>query len=422
MKNQSSRGQKQLGLGRIVMLSSIMFLLGCNGAVKFTSPVQLTSDSASVDFPVVPDPGVVVPDPEEPTEPPETPTPPVVVDPPVTPPVVVEPPPAQLPTPPVVVAPPPFQPPVPPVLVEPPVSPPVVIEPPVIPPVVVEPPAEVEPPVVSPPSYEFKSGICASEGTTPVTSCMTCQTPSVGESNSLSHKAEQLLEIMTLSCPIPNKSEPDHYVAPTKKELLQMLHRCTPEAYQDTVASEEQSRVLQQLLDPVNSSLRQKMFKGLWYHLPQHKSFETYFGLEIHEAVQVMCYHKYNVKSVHDLGGQLLPAEYFEAPVPWLYQMPAEYEFANRQIRPELYHCMMESLAYPINKFPDPSEIQCRYETLRGPFGERMEAQIENWLNQGFKVGVDVPESGLCKDVTDLEQIKDLHDNVLAGAYVCEVR
>ncbi|MBS1970958.1 MAG: hypothetical protein JSU04_11660 [Bdellovibrionales bacterium] len=105
----------------------------------------------------------------------------------------------------------------------------------------------------------------------------------------LSGKAKKLAAIMTMACPIYNKSYPQPYVAPTAAEIWTHLTSCTPERYPETPTTTAQQKTLDQLLNTQDPSLRVKMFKRLWYTPEFSDHFEFYFGLEIKEAVQLFC-------------------------------------------------------------------------------------------------------------------------------------
>lgn len=108
----------------------------------------------------------------------------------------------------------------------------------------------------------------------------------------LSGKAKKLAAIMTMSCPIYNKSYSDYqqpYVAPTAAEVWTHLTSCTPERYPETPVTSAQQKTLDQLLNTQDPLLRVKMFKRLWYTPEFSDYFEYYFGLEIKEAVQIFC-------------------------------------------------------------------------------------------------------------------------------------
>lgn len=109
------------------------------------------------------------------------------------------------------------------------------------------------------------------------------------ESDELSSKAKKLAAIMTMSCPIYNKSYPRDYVAPSAAEVKSHLKACTPVLYPETPTTTPQQQTLDRLLNTQDPALQVKMFKRLWYRPEFSDHFELYFGIEVKEAVQVFC-------------------------------------------------------------------------------------------------------------------------------------
>lgn len=308
-----------LHLSRLLLVGAILLAqTACTNDVAFGPAAQNDRGSSSSPDPVNPDDPPVVPDqPTEPadpddqtpppTNPPQDPTQPPYDDnnpdiPPVDPPPVdpppVEPPPVEPPPP---VTPPPVLPPPPPPYV-PPVTPP-----PVLPP----PPPPFEPPVTPPPA---------------------------GDDWDLSSKAKKLIRIMYQACQEKNRSEPKGYVAPTRAELESRLRACTPEIYPDTVMTPAEVETIGSLLRG-EKHLYKHMFSGLWYRPPYSDQIDTYFGLGVAEAVQILCY-----KEIPALTGNLLTYEMWQEwhdKFFWEWPERVQNEFnALQHVRSGLMQCL----------------------------------------------------------------------------------
>ena len=327
---------------------------------------------------------------------------------PVDPPVVVTPKPPTPPTPPVVVTP-PSPPPTPPVVVTPPAPPVVVVPPPVVPPVVV-----IPKPVQS-------SGVCKSDSSTQLLSCMKCVIPANPPVvPQLSEKGNSLLTILTAGCSVSNKSAPKNYVPPTRDELLARMNRLSPTLYPDTVMSADQKKAISDLKsDP---KMQQKLFGGLWYHPPYSDSFETYFGVSIGEVVTNICYNPKGITPDHRQPLQsagYVNCQYSSDPFN-CHEQP-DYVKAN-VYRDQLHNGMIESINNPYVAPAPIATKKCAWESFAGDYEQGGEETIARWLVSNYKVGIEISNlGGKCEAVTSLPSGSNKpRGPVKISGYVCK--
>jgi hypothetical protein len=287
-----------------------------------------------------------------------------------------------------------------------------------IPSVIVDPPPVVEPPPVNPPGpepvYSKTSGACAADSSTAVLSCLQCEVPPLpAVEPPMSLKARQLLHIMTQACGIYNKSYDSSYVAPEAAAHLAKLNRCSPDAYKDTAPTKAQANLLDRLTSN-DAALYNKMFGGLWYQPPYSDNFETYFGVEVREAVQVFC-----TQNNPNFTGNLYPIAWYQADDPSRVVIPKAYVNGNIY-RSELKACLNESVNNPWKPTgPNPVQKVCNFETLTGESGDKINTQVSEWLAAGYKVGADVKNQGLCLSVTQVDQLSSYQGELSVGGYRC---
>lgn len=149
-----------------------------------------------------------------------------------------------------------------------------------------------DPPPVSPvTNFKVTNGACASDSSTQVLSCLKCEVPAVApQPPQLSAKAQALLDIMTLSCQVSNKSDLNNF-RPTRAMILNKLNRASEANYPETTRTSQMALVIEGLSNPTDDSLRKTMFGGLWYQPPYSDAFETYFGLTTQEAKSTFCWN-----------------------------------------------------------------------------------------------------------------------------------
>lgn len=264
-------------------------------------------------------------------------------------------------------------------------------------------------------AHNKTQGNCAADSSTSVASCVQCQVPVLPPPEPpMSLKAKQLMNIMTTVCPI--NAARYGYASPTLADHKAKLNRCTTSIYPDSTPDAGQNDVVQRLLNG-DTALQKKMFTGLWYTPPYSDYFETYFGLEVGQAIQVFC-----EQSVPNISGMLMPS--MTAPNPYgpAYnpgdKIPDMYVKANNY-RDGLATCIAQSKTYPWQPGPQPAAKVCTYETIDGVNDDKVAAQVASWLEGGYTVGADLKNMSICLSVKSLSDIQGYQGEINAGAYIC---
>lgn len=280
-------------------------------------------------------------------------------------------------------------------------------------------PDPVTPPIVVPdPVFTKTQGACAADSSTSVVSCLKCEIPALPPVEPpMSLKARQLMTIMTAVCPLNNAATGNKYVTPTLDTHKAKLNRCSPLVYADSTPDAGQNDVVQRLLNN-DILLQKKMFTGLWYQPPYSDYFETYFGLEVGEAIKVFC-----MQSTETLSGWLVPSMTMANPYGPVYEagdaLPAMYITANGY-RDGLSACMPQSKYNPWKPSAPPVAKTCTYETLSGDAGDKVNAQVSAWLTAGYTIGADLKSQGICSSVKSLNDIQSYQGPITVGAYICK--
>jgi hypothetical protein len=240
-----------------------------------------------------------------------------------------------------------------------------------------QPPPLIAEPIAKP---VLNAGTCSVGTGQQVLSCLECaSTPDIPAPPILSRKGQELWDIMTVACSIPNKSDPVGYQAPSRQQLLTRLIQCSPTLYPDTAFESTQAKTIHALLtDPV---AQEKAFRYLYYNSAS-TDFETYFGLEISEARYTFCR---GISSINNNG--IYPIEYWNA---WYddrpYELPGIWKRAQ-PIRNNLRNCMRESLINPNVERPTGTPgVQCRFETAEGEMSQEIVSQANEWAKAGHSV------------------------------------
>lgn len=270
-------------------------------------------------------------------------------------------------------------------------------------------------PVIPPsPQLTKSSGACASDSSTNLTSCLKCQVPDVPpQEPPMSEKAKSLYGIMTKACHYLAQKSPKTYSYLDDKKFLIYLNRCSATSYPDTKLSALQQSVITDLNNENTDTLRKKMFGGLWYQPPYSTAFETYFGLEVGEAVALLCQEQL------PLQGRLLDAGYWQSEDRWNYQLPPEYVTAN-QYRSELIRCMSQSVHFPWTPGPEASPKKCKFEVIEGVVNEDYKSELKKWLQNEWKIGIENTKHGLCQEMKDISDVANLQGDLKSVAYYCE--
>ena len=289
------------------------------------------------------------------------------------------------------------------------------IEIPNVTPVPVPPPPAVEVPEVPlpviPPALQLKAGTCSVQGEKVLT-CLDCQsTADIPAPPILSRKAQELWDIMTVACSIPNKSDPVGYVAPTREQLLNRLVQCSPTAYPDTAFVNTQKITIEALL--TNAIAQKAAFGGLYYNAAS-TDFETYFGLDIGEARYTYC----RGQRTFNMGG-VYPKEYYDSLYDGTYYQLPQYWVRAQKIREDLRGCMAKSLSDPnVTRPPATPGVTCTYETAEGEMSSLIVEQAQKWLDLNQPVYFE--GFNMCGEMDYPESLLDQRGPVKIATKVCQ--
>lgn len=296
------------------------------------------------------------------------------------------------------------------------------------PPVVVPPPPTPEPTPTPPPPpppeppapvSKISNGVCADDSSTSVLSCLKCDVPlNPPAPPQLSRKGQALVDGMAMGCEIRNSSDPVGYRPPTRAEILARLNRLSPTLYPDTAMTGLQRTVVNGLVDTDNSTMRNRLFSGLWYQPPFSDAFETYFGISNAEARYLLCYGSsstFGLTSKSYLHSKAyLDCTYTSGSC----QESAAYVTANTY-RDQLQGAMVESINNPyVPPPPTPSKV-CTWQKYEGNDPALARQKIAEWTAAGYSVGFAVIEgsgAGYC-GITLPDSLTD--KTVEIGAYIC---
>lgn len=277
-------------------------------------------------------------------------------------------------------------------------------------------------PQPEPPKPVQQSGRCADDSSTQLLSCLTCEVPMTPPAPpQFSEKGQNLIDVMSLGCSVPNKSAPKNYVPPTRDELLARLSRLSPTLYPDSTKSQAQAELIQNLLN--NPQFLQKIFSGQWYKPPYSTAFETYFGLSLSEAVYSICYQDPNSTFSPGSTSEIHSKEYIDC----MYNVGSgcrektDYIAANKY-RNDLRHAWLESIRNPyVKPAPTPSKT-CYWENYSGLYGSLAEDALKQWFQKGYKVGIEIESlAGRCEMLTTLPTGSSIpRGNVKMAGYYCK--
>ncbi len=266
-----------------------------------------------------------------------------------------------------------------------------------------EPPVAAKGPVMS-------KGVCASDSSTKLLSCMNCVVPQLPPPMpQFSKKGEALFEIMTAACQVPNGSDPQGYKSPTRADLLRRMNRLSPVLYPDSAMNDIQVSTISSLLN--DPAAVKKMFGGIYYSgvNPTTTAFETYFGIETIEARYTFCYaggtngsdegssgtfNRYNSTPLQ--SKKYIDCVYTADPT-YCRETP-EYITANTYRR-ELRNGMNESINNPYKPTAPGVQSTCAWEKFEGKTGDAANEQVRTWLQGGFTIGGDIPARRMCAQI-----------------------
>lgn len=240
----------------------------------------------------------------------------------------------------------------------------------------------------------YKHGECTKDPYQ-VVSCMNCQIDQRPLATPLSEKATRLLKIMELGCAIRHKSDPKNYHVPSRAEILKYVNRATEAMYPDSPMTKSQKKHIDKWLNNDGKYLK-RLFSGPWYNPPYTDDFETYFGLEAHEARYMFCFEQpretFSLESVTMLrSSKYIDCIYNDGFTFNCRELP-EYVKAN-EYRTQLLDSIIYSLSDPANDQELVPSNKCRWETITGNYDSKMEAMVNQWKMAGYQLAVSY-ESG----------------------------
>ncbi|MBC7466758.1 MAG: hypothetical protein H7256_12265 [Bdellovibrio sp.] len=295
---------------------------------------------------------------------------------------------------------------------------------PVPPPVVVIPPVVTLPVVPPAPTYSSKltNGLCQSDSSTQVLSCLKCDVPQVVGKPQLGAKAQALHDIMVLACSVSNKSDANNF-RPTEAMILNKLNRASEENYPDSKRTANMALTIAGLTNPNDDSLRQKVFGGLWYKPPYSTAFETYFGMTTQEAKSTFCYDGDKMNGVVTGVSGLYSKEFMDCQYTdqWYNCKETPAYIAAYGYRARLEKSLKLGVTNPYSKpVPDPQKV-CSWEKFEGDDMTAALKQLKTWVTAGRKVSMNVVNSagvGSCGLANEAALVTGV--TVQMATYVCK--
>ncbi len=277
-------------------------------------------------------------------------------------------------------------------------------------------------PVVPISNFKLSNGVCNQDSSTNVLSCLKCNVPQIKQTPQLSVKAQALVDVMLLACPIPNKSDLTAY-KPTQAQLINKLNRGSEMLYPETTRTSLMSLVIQGLTNPNDASLRQKMFGGLWYKPPYSDAFETYFGLTVQEAVSTFCWDgNKDTPKITGVSG-LYSKEWLDCQYgsqPFSCQELPSYVLALGY-RSQLQNVLSLSITNPyVSPIPDPQK-KCTWDKFEGNNIVEAKKQFKKWLAEGRKLSMEIKSPagvGSCGIADEKSLVEGA--TVTIASYICQ--
>lgn len=275
------------------------------------------------------------------------------------------------------------------------------------------------------PTYSSKvsNGLCNQDSSTKVLSCLNCEVPQVKPTPQLSVKAQALVDAMFLACQIPNKSDRNNF-RPTKEMLINKMNRGSQLLYPETARTSQMTLVIEGLTNTADSSLRQRMFGGLWYRPPFSDAFETYFGLTVQEAKSTFCWDgDVQTPKITGVSGlyskKWLDCQYGSNPTN-CQELP-EYVLALNY-RNQIQDVLTKSIDQPyLPPTPNPSKT-CSWDKFEGNDVVAAKIQLKKWRAEGRqKLKVEIVKAdgaGLCGDADDSAFV--VGSKIVIASYVCQ--
>jgi hypothetical protein len=236
-----------------------------------------------------------------------------------------------------------------------------------------------------------------------ISSCLACDysvpTPPPWQPST---KAEKLAQIQYLSCPIQNKSDSPYKRIITQLEAVSKIQACSAALYPETAMSSAQAATIDALLG-TDSSMRTKLYGGLYYQPPYSDHFEQYFGVYHADIRRVFCDGE---DPATVLAAPLFTKEYSDYCYGQNMCDPSMWPKAARDrwnavqaIRNQLRSCMTASASLPaltrLPGEPDPATQtkKCSWKKFDGLYELGGQAELDSMLNQGYTVSLETGNS-----------------------------
>ncbi len=257
------------------------------------------------------------------------------------------------------------------------------------------PPILENPPAVAKTS-KLTSGVCASDSSTQILSCVKCEVPQITAVPQLSVKAQALLDTMVLACQVSNGSDRNNF-RPTREMILNKLNQASEANYPDTKRTAQMEMVVQGLTNPLENSLRQRMFGGLWYQPPYSDAFEQYFGITSSEAKSTFCWNGNQMNGVITDPAGVYSIEWLNCqygPDPFNCKESAGY-VAAQGYRSQLKKSLALGVTNPYSApMPDPQKT-CHWIKFEGDDIVAAKIQLKKWRSEGRKVSMTAQKNGI---------------------------
>lgn len=271
--------------------------------------------------------------------------------------------------------------------------------------------------------YKLSNGLCNADSSTQLLSCSKCEVPQIKLEPQLSKKAQALLDVMLLACDVSNKSDQSN-VRPTREMLLNKLNQASQLNYPETSRTSAMELLIQGLTNAEDSSLRKKMFGGLWYQPPYSNTFEQYFGLAVNEAKSTFCWNGNKMDGVISNKTGIYSIEWlncqYDGPNPWACQEKPEW-ILGQGYRKQLEKSLALGVANPYSvPIPDPLK-KCFWDKFEGDDLVAAKLQLKKWKSEGRKVSLNIKKNGavgLCGDAQEASITEGT--SVEMATYKCE--
>ncbi|MBC7740981.1 MAG: hypothetical protein H7061_02210 [Bdellovibrionaceae bacterium] len=247
-------------------------------------------------------------------------------------------------------------------------------------------------PVVPVFGYKLSNGTCNQDSSTNVLSCLKCDVPVNPQVRQLSVKGQALADVMFLACQVKNGSDRNNF-RPSKEMIIDKINRASNDMYPDTPRTPMMAQVVEGLSNANDSSLRKKMFGGLWYSGNYSTAFETYFGIAVQEAKSTFCWDG-NVQtpqitnSVNFHSIEFIQCGYSQGDGRPCVESQA-YQLASGY-RSQLQNVLTKSITEPYVAPNAEPQKNCGWDKFEGDDLIEAKKQIKKWQSEGRTIAMQV--------------------------------